>query len=113
MEGWWIIILHYSHKYSKGRGGGKRSSHFLACADNSIPARKFILNFSNRVTLSFAVLQVRTILKFYSQVYEELLAIPVIPGRKTEKEKFAGGDYTTTIEAFVSASGRGIQVSCI
>lgn len=43
-------------------------------------------------------------------MYEELLAIPVIKGRKTEKEKFAGGDYTTTIEAFVSASGRGIQV---
>ena len=34
----------------------------------------------------------------------------MVPGRKTEKEKFAGGDYTTTIEAFVSASGRGIQV---
>lgn len=30
-------------------------------------------------------------------------------GRKTEKEKFAGGDFTTTVEAFVSASGRGIQ----
>lgn len=52
-----------------------------------------------------------TILEFYSQVYEDLMAIPVIKGRKTEKEKFAGGDYTTTIEAFVSASGRGIQVS--
>ena len=50
------------------------------------------------------------ILRLYRRVYEELLAIPVIPGRKTEKEKFAGGDYTTTIEAFVSASGRGIQV---
>jgi bifunctional glutamyl/prolyl-tRNA synthetase len=33
----------------------------------------------------------------------------VIKGRKTEKEKFAGGDFTTTVEAFVSASGRGIQ----
>ena len=50
------------------------------------------------------------ILQLYRAVYEELLAIPVIPGRKTEKEKFAGGDYTTTIEAFISASGRGIQV---
>lgn len=30
-------------------------------------------------------------------------------GRKTEKEKFAGGDYTTTVEAFISASGRAIQ----
>lgn len=39
------------------------------------------------------------------------MAIPVVKGRKTEKEKFAGGDFTTTVEAFVSASGRGIQVS--
>ncbi|XP_064394534.1 bifunctional glutamate/proline--tRNA ligase-like isoform X2 [Halichondria panicea] len=55
--------------------------------------------------------EVLTILEFYSQVYEDLMAIPVIKGRKTEKEKFAGGDYTTTIEAFVSASGRGIQAA--
>ena len=46
-------------------------------------------------------------------MYEELLAIPVIPGRKTEKEKFAGGDYTTTIEAYIAASGRGIQVGVV
>ena len=50
------------------------------------------------------------ILELYRRVYEELLAIPVVPGRKTEKEKFAGGEYTTTIEAYVSASGRAIQV---
>lgn len=37
------------------------------------------------------------------------MAIPVVKGRKTEKEKFAGGDYTLTVEAFVSASGRAIQ----
>lgn len=55
-------------------------------------------------------MQVLTILKLYQRVYEELLAIPVIPGRKTEKEKFAGGDYTTTIESYIAASGRGIQV---
>lgn len=48
-------------------------------------------------------------LDLYRGVYEDLLAIPVIKGRKTEKEKFAGGDYTTTVEAFISASGRGIQ----
>ena len=50
------------------------------------------------------------ILKLYQRVYEDLLAIPVVPGRKTEKEKFAGGDFTTTVEGFVSISGRGIQV---
>ena len=54
--------------------------------------------------------EVRVILDLYRRVYEELLAIPVISGRKTEKEKFAGAEYTTTIEAFISASGRGIQV---
>lgn len=42
-------------------------------------------------------------------MYTDLLAIPVIKGRKTEKEKFAGGDYTTTVEAYISASGRAIQ----
>jgi bifunctional glutamyl/prolyl-tRNA synthetase len=55
--------------------------------------------------------EVLDILKLYQRVYEELLAIPVIPGRKTTKEKFAGGDYTTTIEGYVSASGRGIQAA--
>lgn len=50
------------------------------------------------------------ILDLYARVYEELMAIPVVKGRKTEKEKFAGGDYTTTVEAYISASGRAIQV---
>ncbi|XP_072436857.1 bifunctional glutamate/proline--tRNA ligase isoform X1 [Chiloscyllium punctatum] len=62
--------------------------------------------FATREEATEEVLQ---ILELYAQVYEELLAIPVVKGRKTEKEKFAGGDYTTTVEAFVSASGRAIQ----
>jgi bifunctional glutamyl/prolyl-tRNA synthetase len=53
--------------------------------------------------------EVLTILDLYAQVYSHLLAIPVVPGRKTEKEKFAGGDYTTTVEAYISAAGRAIQ----
>ncbi|KAG7277462.1 hypothetical protein CRUP_022550, partial [Coryphaenoides rupestris] len=56
-----------------------------------------------------AATEVLEILELYARVYEELLAIPVVRGRKTEKEKFAGGDYTTTVEAFISASGRAIQ----
>lgn len=47
----------------------------------------------------------------YSDVYSKLLAVPVVKGRKTEKEKFAGADWTTTVEAFISASGRGIQAA--
>ncbi|KAK7823141.1 proline--trna ligase [Quercus suber] len=40
---------------------------------------------------------------------EEYLAIPVIKGKKSELEKFAGGLYTTSVEAFVPNTGRGIQ----
>ncbi|XP_023034416.1 bifunctional glutamate/proline--tRNA ligase isoform X2 [Drosophila willistoni] len=53
--------------------------------------------------------EVLEILDLYALIYTHLLAIPVMKGRKTEKEKFAGGDYTTTVEAFISASGRAIQ----
>jgi len=42
-------------------------------------------------------------------VYEELLAVPVIKGMKTETEKFAGGYHTTTVEAYINGSGRAIQ----
>ncbi|CAH2002235.1 unnamed protein product [Acanthoscelides obtectus] len=56
-----------------------------------------------------AEVEVKQILDLYAGIYTDLLAIPVVKGRKTEKEKFAGGDYTLTVEAFVSSSGRAIQ----
>jgi len=40
-------------------------------------------------------------LNVYKKFFEEYLAIPVITGRKTEKEKFAGAVYTCTIEALM------------
>ena len=52
---------------------------------------------------------VMDILGHYKAIYEELLAVPVIKGYKTEKEKFAGGFRTTTVEAYVPATGRAIQ----
>ncbi len=53
--------------------------------------------------------EVYQILDHYADVYSHLLAIPVVKGQKTEKEKFAGADFTTTVEAFIAASGRAIQ----
>jgi bifunctional glutamyl/prolyl-tRNA synthetase len=55
--------------------------------------------------------EVYQILDLYASVYKNLLAVPVIKGKKTEKEKFAGAAWTTTVEAFISASGRGIQAA--
>lgn len=53
--------------------------------------------------------EVLQILEFYAGVYEQLLAVPVVRGRKTEAEKFAGGYYTTTVEGYIPSNGRGIQ----
>ena len=40
-------------------------------------------------------------LNVYKKFFEEYLAIPVIVGQKTEKEKFAGAEYTYTVEALM------------
>jgi len=61
------------------------------------------------LTEAAAAEEVRTILDYYAAIYEELLAVPVVKGMKTENEKFAGALYTTTIEGFIPSTGRGIQ----
>ncbi len=52
--------------------------------------------------------EVLEMLDYYAQAYEELLAVPMIKGKKTEKEKFAGAVYTTSIETFLPI-GKAIQ----
>ena len=37
----------------------------------------------------------------------------MLQGIKSSKEKFAGALFTTTVEAFVPANGKAIQVSCL
>jgi prolyl-tRNA synthetase len=54
--------------------------------------------------------QERTIqmLDVYADFYEEVLAIPVIKGRKTDKEKFAGAEATYSVEAMMH-DGKALQ----
>ena len=40
-------------------------------------------------------------LKCYADFFENVLAIPVVPGQKTEKEKFAGAEATYTVECLM------------
>ena len=47
-------------------------------------------------------------LNIYAKFCEEYLAIPVIKGKKTEKEKFAGAEATYTIEALMH-DGKALQ----
>ena len=56
-----------------------------------------------------AAVEVLQILELYAGVYEKLLAVPVVRGTKTKAETFPGADYTTTVEAFIPATGRAIQ----
>eukprot|EP00920_Eleutheroschizon_duboscqi_P024153 GHVT01060003.1.p1 GENE.GHVT01060003.1~~GHVT01060003.1.p1 ORF type:complete len:178 (-),score=30.78 GHVT01060003.1:647-1180(-) len=51
---------------------------------------------------------VLTILNLYRNPY---LAVPVIPGEKSENERFAGGHATTTIETFIPTTGRAVQAA--
>lgn len=52
---------------------------------------------------------VMNILDRYASVYKDLLAVPVVKGKKSKDETFAGADFTTTTEIYVPISGRGIQ----
>ena len=47
-------------------------------------------------------------LEIYSDTLENLLAIPVLKGQKTEKEKFAGAEKTYTVECLMH-DGRALQ----
>ena len=47
-------------------------------------------------------------LNLYAKFCEEVLAIPLVKGRKTDKEKFAGAEATYTIEALMH-DGKALQ----
>ena len=53
--------------------------------------------------------EVAKILMIYKDIVEEELAIPVVPGRKSEQEKFVGAVYTTTIESILP-DGKALQM---
>jgi len=74
-------------------------------------SREFLWQEGHTAHASFedANTMVMQALELYKRVYQDLLCVPVVPGYKTEKEKFAGGYQTTTVEAYVAGSGRAIQ----
>jgi len=53
--------------------------------------------------------EVMKILEIYKNTVEEELAIPVITGKKSEKEKFVGAVYTTTMES-IMPDGKALQM---
>ena len=59
-------------------------------------------------TAEEAQAETRQQLEVYAEVCEKYLAIPVIRGRKTDKEKFAGAEETYTVEAMMH-DGKALQ----
>lgn len=55
-----------------------------------------------------AVEEAMQILGVYSDAYRDLYAVPMLKGKKTEKEKFPGADTTFSVETFLP-SGKAIQ----
>lgn len=53
--------------------------------------------------------EVSMILEMYKKTIEDELAIPVIAGKKSDKEKFVGAIYTTTIES-IMPDGKALQM---
>jgi len=53
--------------------------------------------------------EVMKILEIYKKTIEEELAIPVTAGKKSEKEKFVGAVYTTTMES-IMPDGKALQM---
>jgi prolyl-tRNA synthetase len=53
--------------------------------------------------------EVMMILDIYRQMIEDYIAVPTINGFKTDKEKFVGAEYTTTIEGMM-ADGKALQM---
>jgi prolyl-tRNA synthetase len=53
--------------------------------------------------------EVLKILQIYKSTVEDELAIPVITGKKSEKEKFVGAVYTTTMESLMP-DGKALQM---
>lgn len=53
--------------------------------------------------------EVLTMLNVYVELARDILAIPVVPGQKSEHEKFAGADKTYTIEGLMQ-DGKALQM---
>jgi prolyl-tRNA synthetase len=60
-------------------------------------------------TLEEADERARLMLDVYRQFLEEDLVIPVVPGRKSESEKFAGALHTYTVEAMMGGKRWALQ----
>ena len=73
-------------------------------------SREFLWQEGHTIHATAEEAEERTVqmLNLYADFCEQVLAIPVVKGRKTDKEKFAGAEATYTIEALMH-DGKALQ----
>ena len=73
-------------------------------------SREFLWQEGHTVHATAEEAEARTVqmLNLYADFLEQVLAIPVVKGQKTEKEKFAGAEATYTVEALMH-DGKALQ----
>ncbi|WP_245183584.1 proline--tRNA ligase [Lentibacillus salicampi] len=63
---------------------------------------------TSHATREDAEAETKQMFEIYADICENYLAFPVLRGKKTESEKFAGADYTLTIESLMH-DGKALQ----
>ncbi len=73
-------------------------------------SREFLWNEGHTcfATKKEAEKEIKDILSMYESVLKEFFALPSLAGKKSDKEKFAGAEYTTSLE-LVMPNGKAIQ----
>ncbi|CAK5083680.1 unnamed protein product [Meloidogyne enterolobii] len=91
-------------------------SNALRWIENPIPfiySREFLLQegYSGFTNREESIDEVYKMLDIYNNIYSDLFAIPVLKGRRSEKGKLKGSDFSTSIQIIEPNNGIGIQAA--
>lgn len=111
-----LFCEHYSHVVNSYRDLPKLYNQWCSVVRWEKTTRPFLrsLEFlwqeghTIHETAEEAIKETEQMLNVYANFYEQYLAIPVIKGKKTDKEKFAGAVATYTVEAMMH-DGKALQ----
>ena len=103
IRSWRDLPLKYNQWSNVVRWEFKQATPFLR-------TREFIFNEGHTVfaTKREAEAEKENVIGMYTDICENYLALPSLVGKKTEKEKFAGADYTISME-FYMPNGKSVQ----